>query len=416
MILFSYCGATFLSGLAWVVLIPIPDEAMDYYGINEVEMTFYAYVSAFLSIFLTPLSNWIISKSFYKTLHIVWFLNILGCWIRYTSKSNFWISVLGQSIIGSGTMLTLSSCSTLADIWFPKSQALLATSISAASNFIGIGFGFLYMSYSDNISQMMFIQALISSFFFIFNIIVLKKDIKKEESITFWVSVKIAFKDKNLLAMTICAGSGLGLNYTIISLFGILLQNENFSTIFAGWVGFCFLISGLIGGLVATYISEAKSSVYMALKIFLVLSIISSILFAGLLMFDYLTILTSILYGACLTGFLPLGIRSCVEYNPNISESVPTTMIYFSAQVLSCIYTYPILYFSDFAVISGLWLGSFIVFVTFTVYLFYIKISEDHKKYFYITDITPEINDINKRSEKSSIEASNVTLWNQGVA
>jgi Major Facilitator Superfamily len=409
MILASYFGAGVLNGMAWVTLIPIPDEAMDYYGINEIEMTFYAYIFCILSLPLTPLSSWIISKSFFKTLHIIWMLNILGCWIRYTSESNFWISVLGQSIIASGNMLLLSSCSTLADIWFPKSQALLATSISAASNFIGMGFGFLYMSYSDNISQMMFIQVLISSFFFVFNIIVLKKDIKKEESITFWVSVKIAFKDKKLLAMTICAGSGLGLNYTIISLFGILLENENFSTILAGWVGFCFLISGLIGGLVATYISEVKSSVYMALKIFLVLSIISSILFAGLLMFDYLTILTSILYGACLTGFLPLGIRSCVEYNPNISESVPTTMIYLGGQVFSCIYTYPILYFSDFAVISGLWLGSFIVFVTFTVYLFYIKISEDHKKYFYITDINPETKSMDRSTGQSlaSIPKSN---------
>jgi isoprenylcysteine carboxyl methyltransferase (ICMT) family protein YpbQ len=373
MILTSYFGAGFVNGVAWATLIPIPEKAMDYYGIDESEMTLYSYIFAITSVGLAPCSSWLISKSFYITLHTISIVNVVGCWIRYMSRSNFWISVLGQSIIASGNILQSSCCSTLAHIWFPESKVVLATSIAISSNFVGIGFGFLYMSYSDNISQMMLIQAFVSSFFFLFNIIVLKKDIKKEDSISFSDSVKIAFKDQKLLVMTISIGSEVGVNYAIIPLFGLLLESENYSTIDIGWVGFSYLMSGLIGGLFATYISGIKNSVATTLIFFLVFSVISSFLFVGLIKFHHITILTSGLYGSFLIGSIPLGIRRCVEHNPYIKESIPTNMIVFFAQLFSCIYTYPILYFKDFSKITGFWLSSFIVLVSFTVYYLYIE-------------------------------------------
>ena len=35
LILFSYCSASFINGLVYVSLIPIPEEATKYYNIND---------------------------------------------------------------------------------------------------------------------------------------------------------------------------------------------------------------------------------------------------------------------------------------------------------------------------------------------------------------------------------------------
>ena len=71
LVLISYCAASFLNGACWVVLVSIPDEAMDYYNINEGQLALYEIIASVISIPLTPPSGWLISESFYYSLHIV---------------------------------------------------------------------------------------------------------------------------------------------------------------------------------------------------------------------------------------------------------------------------------------------------------------------------------------------------------
>ncbi|OMJ66457.1 hypothetical protein SteCoe_36683 [Stentor coeruleus] len=366
-ILISYCGAAFINGVAWVTLIPISDKAMDYYNINDAELTMYSYSYALASVPLAPISAWIISKSFFATLHIVWTLNLMGCWLRYIAHSNFLISFSGQLSIALGNMLMLSSCSTLASLWFPPSQILFATSIASTANFIGMSLGFAYMPYCDSISTMMLIQAIISSILFAFNLLVLKKDHKHKIFIPFKESFILSLKDKILVGLTLSAGSGLAVNYALISILGLLLESENYSSVQTGWTGFTFLASGLLGALIATYMAEVKKATKGPLMIILVSALISSIVFAGILSFRYYSLPAVAFYGASITGFLPLSIRYCVEFAPTIDESVITNMIFFSAQVFSCIYTFPIQYWKAETKITGFWIASVLILLSFGI-------------------------------------------------
>lgn len=364
-ILISYCGAAFINGVAWVTLIPISDKAMDYYNINDAELTMYSYSYALASVPLSPISAWIISKSFFVSLHIVWILNLVGCWLRYIAHRNFLISFSGQLSIAFGNMLMLSSCSTLATLWFPPSQILFATSIASTANFIGMSLGFAYMPYCDSISTMMLIQAITSTVFFIFNLLVLKKDHKHKKVIPFKESFIFSLKDKIIVGLTLSAGSGLAINYAIISILGLLLESENYSPTQTGWTGFTFLISGLLGALLATFMAEVKKSTKGPLMILLVSSLISSVVFAGILNFHYYSLPAVVFYGASITGFLPLSIRYCVDYAPTIDESITTNLIFFSAQVFSCIYTFPIQYWKEETKITGFWIASVLILLSF---------------------------------------------------
>ena len=246
----------------------------------------------------------------------------------------------------------LGSCSTLAEIYFPT-QVILATSIATSANFIGMGFGFAYIPYFDNIPDLMLHQFIFSAVFWIFNLIALDKNSSAIKNISFKESLKIAMKDKILMLLTISLGSGLGVNYSIISVLGLLLLDENYSKYKIGWLGFVYLLSGLLGGLVATYIAEVKKSVKYPLLFFLLFSIFISIFFSAVVSFEIWAIIVSFFYGGSLIGVLPLSIRACINYSPEIQESIPTNMIYLWATIFSCIYSYPMEYCKELTTWNG---------------------------------------------------------------
>ena len=199
LVLLSYAGAAFINGSSWAVLITIPDQAMSYYNIGQAEMTLYSYIYSVLGIPLAPFTAWLISKSYFTTIHTVWVFSLIGSWVRFFAFRHFWISFIGQSLIGVVNLLIFSSCTTMTVLWFPPSLMVLVISLSTAANFIGMGFIWVYMPNFPNISQMMLIQACFCSFFWILNLLVMKKDKKKIDVLSFRDSIHMLLKIKLLL-------------------------------------------------------------------------------------------------------------------------------------------------------------------------------------------------------------------------
>jgi len=136
-----------------------------------------------------------------------------------------------------------------------------------------------------------------------------------------------------------------------------------------GWIGFILVITGMFGGLIATFLVEKFKAILQPLRVFLVLSIFSMIFWAAIIGTLLLAIIGSVFVGFSLVGFVPLGIRCAVEQNLRIEESIPTNMIFFMAQILSLIYTYPVQYFSTFTHYTGLWVAAFLVLMSFGIFL-----------------------------------------------
>jgi hypothetical protein len=373
LILTSYSVASFLGGAAWATLIVIPEEGTSYYNINEAELTLYSYTFAIISVFFGQVSNWMVAKSLYKSMHFIWLTIIIGCWIRVVAGQNFWISFAGQVVVSFSNMPVLTACSCVAAQWFPSRQLVLATSIGAAANFVGIGFSFIFMSFLPDVPLALITQAIIASVFFFFNLIVGKKDESGGEIIDFKEELIFSLKNKTLMILVVSVSMVLSVNYAVTSIIGILLEQQGFGVFSTGLMGFVITGSGMIGAIFATYLAEVRKSTKSSFRIFMVFTILSSIAFSALLHVDYVNYIVSALFGASITGSLPLGIRACIEFMDDVHESIPTNLIYLCAQVFSSILTYPIQYFFIVSGQSGLWVGSFFVLLSYAYLLYFTR-------------------------------------------
>ena len=365
LILFSYFSGSLLSGAVWLTLTPVPDEAMEYYSISESELTLYSYSFFVSSVLLSVFSTWLVSKSIFWTMHEIWFTTCLGCWIRVLAGRNFWISLLGQLIASLGNMPMLVVVSSLPIIWFKPSQVVLATSIAAAANFVGMGVSFIFMTQFPDIEQALLYQAYFGSAFFLYNLLVMSKDPEPKQENHLKQELASAIKDRVHMRFIFCISSGLGINYSIISIIGLLLEEHGYSRDYIGYVGCTYSLAGLVGGLLAAYLTEIHKSTKISLIVFFLLTVASAFAFVLCLNVNVVDLVFVGIYGATIIGGLPLGIRACVEYMTNIHDSIPTNMIYMFSQVLSCIYTYPIQFFKQETGISGFWVAAGLLVISY---------------------------------------------------
>lgn len=377
LILLSYSSSSFLSGAAWAILTPIPSEGMSYFSISPSLLTLYSYSFFITCIPLSIPSSYQVARSLHKSLHLIWISSLIGTWIRVLSGSNFWLSFLGQLVISSSCMLMLTACSTTASLWFPKHQLVLATSIGASSNFVGMGFSFLYMSYRPFIAEAMWGQALFASFFWLFNLIVSVKDPQSNENYEFWKSWKQVLRNWDLATLACLAACGLATNYAVASVIGFLMQEQGYDRVQSGWIGFIYAFSGLVGGLVATGLAEVQKSVRRSLVIVLAATIASSIGLSAVIRIEIASYLMAGVFGATLTGSLPLCIRICVEAEKEIHDSIPTNLIYFIAQIFSCLFVYPIQFCFYLTGITGMWAGSVFIICSYTLIIFFLRKQKD---------------------------------------
>jgi hypothetical protein len=381
LILASYSASSFLSGAAWATLIPIPSVGMSYFGITDWELTLYSYSFFLACVPLSLPSNWMVARSLHFSLHLIWATSLVGCWVRVLAGRNFWISFAGQLVLASGCMLMLTACSTTASIWFPSKQALMATSVGASANFVGIGFSYLLMSLWPDIRLALWGQALFASFFWVFNFSIIKSDpIQVDRNFQrFKDDWMICLKNKDLMILASLSACGLATNYAIASVIGFLLIQQGFSTAESGIVGFIYAISGLLGGLAASFVAEGQGQVKKILFFILISAITSSAIFSALIKFKFASFVLAAVFGASITGSLPLCIRICIESEKRINESIPTNLIYFIAQVFSCVFVYPIQFWQDWTGLTGMWAGCVLIVCSFSMIIFLLKKRNDVK-------------------------------------
>mmetsp|Transcript_18900 Transcript_18900/g.18904 ORF Transcript_18900/g.18904 Transcript_18900/m.18904 type:complete len:116 (+) Transcript_18900:767-1114(+) len=114
------------------------------------------------------------------------------------------------------------------------------------------------------------------------------------------------------------------------------------------------VMMGMIGGLIATYLVANYLSITKPLRIFLIGSILSTVVWAFIRAIFPLSISGAGFLGAMLIGHLPLGISAAVIEDRSIEESITTNMIFFMANLLGTIYTYPVQYFYELTNLTGL--------------------------------------------------------------
>jgi predicted MFS family arabinose efflux permease len=270
-------------------------------------------------------------------------------------------------------MPVLIGCSSVATRWFPPSQVILVTSIAAASNFVGTGFSFLFMCFAQDVPLAFLYQAVVSSVFFIFNLIIGKKEKTSGEKIELKEEMKKSLKNKTLMILVVFVSIPMSVYFAYGSIIGILLEQQGFGEFTTGLMGFVVTGSGMIGAIPATYLADVKKSTKSSLRVFMVLTILSSIALSALIHVDYLNYIASAVFGASITGSLPLGIRACIEFMNDVHESIPTNLIYLFGQIFGSFLTYPIQYFFLVSGQSGLWIASLFILLSYSFLLIFTR-------------------------------------------
>ena len=357
--LFLYSALQWFGGTIWISFASISNRASEYYSVSVDYINLFSLSFLILQLPMAPLSSYFLRKSYHWTMMIAYILSVVGVWIRVIAHKNFIFSLLGQLVIGAMNSMTLAACSTLTALWFKPTEQTLAVSIASTSNLLGAGCGLVFAPYISSISELLYIQAGYTSFLALVNMIFSRKFNEKDRTeITteFSKELSMIFRDWYLLALIFFISSGLaiayalsGVIYQVLNPFGI---DENES----GWIGFSMYIGAIVGGLFTSLIVHKSKTFIGPVRIFAVISLIGISLWAGLAYNFWGNIFGALISGLGLFGFMPLGIQAAVEQNKNIEESIPTNLIFLTAQGLSVGYTYPIIYFFGWCGLSGLWL------------------------------------------------------------
>ena len=128
-------------------------------------------------------------------------------------------------------------------------------------------------------------------------------------------------------------------------------------------------VGAIAGGLFTSLLVHRSKSFIGPVRIFALISLAGIIIWAAFAGNFYGSIVGSMVSGLGLFGFLPLGIQAAVHQNENIEESIPTNLIFLTAQTLSVAYAYPFIYFYGWIRLSGLWLGAILAASSFCALL-----------------------------------------------
>jgi cyanate permease len=201
--------------------------------------------------------------------------------------------------------------------WFAPEERVLATTIASLANFLGIGMG--YMLPLAGLQTALIVEAAFATLTFIGFLALARKHpptpsspSSEQSKMAFWESCKAMVKDPLLMGIIITTGSNIGVSFCIIELLGQLMENIGVGVLESAVVGLCFIISGTVGGLVATFFVEKLHTFVWPLRVLLIIS--AAGMFPLIWANSYgMYIAFFTIGGFGIIGFVPLAIEASIE-------------------------------------------------------------------------------------------------------
>ena len=268
---------------------------------------------------------------------------------------SFAFALTAQFFLALVNSMALVASATVAEVWFPPSEMVLSTTFTSLANFMGVGIGLVMPPYVGNVEITLMVEAGFGVVFLVAYIFLARKDpVRSPHAIACSDISAFLLRWRETIVLLMC-GSSIGTSYTLIGLFQQILSLNNYDSVQAGWAGLVLVAGGVTGGLIATVIVAKYHTFLLPLRIYIVLAIIAAVLQCVFLDIYSLYLVLDFLFGIGLVGFVPLAVRMGVIAASPLDESIPTNLMFTSAQVFSLIYTYPIIYFQQGKGWSGLW-------------------------------------------------------------
>ncbi|CAD6189913.1 unnamed protein product [Caenorhabditis auriculariae] len=289
--------------------------------------------------------------------------NCFGAWIKLlsTHPDGFWITFLGQTIVGASQMFTLGIPPRLAAVWFGPDEVSRACAAGVFGNQLGIAVGFVLPPLlvsngtSDEIAYDLNTMFLSSA---VLNSIILALAIcfftarpplppslaqltaqeEKAFDNNFWSTLRKLMTNKDFILLFITYGINTGVFYAISTLLSqMVLSVYPEETVAVGQVGLLIVVAGMLGSVVGGICLDK----FKKFKLTTILVYLFS--FVGMISFTFTIDLNSMalvfINAFFMTGYLPIGFEFAAEITYPAAEGTTSGLLNASAQIFGILLT-----------------------------------------------------------------------------
>ncbi|KAL6435123.1 hypothetical protein ACFW04_005312 [Cataglyphis niger] len=349
----SACQWIEYSIIANIITSVFPCILFRYYGVSSLMVDWTSMVFMLLyAIFVFPVQH-VSNNCGLRWMAILGSgLSCLGAWIKTFSvhPDRFYVTFIGQSIVGFTQTLILPIPGRLSAQWFPSNELSTATSLGIFGNQFGIALGFLLTpiivknhenldDIGNDLSRLCWTVAIVTTIGFSLVLILFQEEpklppsetralqkldrMKKEEA--FFVPIKRLCKNKSYILL--CNSHGLSIG--VLNAVGTLL-NQIFLMHFengeedAGRIGLVMIISGMAGAVsFGIFLDKTHKFKETAMTVYF-LTLCGQILFAVFIYvgIKWMVYVSAMFLGFFMSGYFAMGYELCTEYTYPESENI----------------------------------------------------------------------------------------------
>uniref|UniRef100_A0A915B322 Choline/ethanolamine transporter FLVCR1 n=1 Tax=Parascaris univalens TaxID=6257 RepID=A0A915B322_PARUN len=355
------------NAMQWIEYSIIAHIIVHFYSISYalVDWTSMIYMLSYI-VFVIP-ASWILDKYGLRVSVLLGASgNCIGAWIKTlsTNPHSFWITFIGQTIVGSSQMFILGIPPRLAAVWFGPEQVSTACAAGVFGNQLGIAIGFVvppllvHMGETEAIAADLKLLFLISAvtnsvilvliiFFFskqpplppsLAQLQSMERDVDKK----YMVSLKQLATNPNYLLLLVTYGINVGVFYAVSTLLSQMVlhyyPDEQATT---GTIGLLIVLAGMVGSVVCGIVLDKFHHYKLTTVVVYTFSFVGMVLFTftiDLGQIWYIFVIAALL-GFFMTGYLPIGFEFAAEITFPIAEGTTSGLLNASAQVFGVLMT-----------------------------------------------------------------------------
>ncbi|PSN51560.1 Feline leukemia virus subgroup C receptor-related protein 2 [Blattella germanica] len=257
-ILFIFACFALMNSFQWVQYSILANIVEAYYGVGSVavDWTSMIFLVSYI-ILIIPAAHFLDKKGLRWTIVLGTLLNAAGACVKIASvrQDLFWVTFIGQTLAAMASVFMISIPPCLAAAWFGENEVSTACSIGLFGNEMGIALGFyvptLLVSNSEDIdaigndlSTLFYISAGVSTSVFIIALIFFQD---KPPTPPSRQQAELVRADDDSLLATL---KRLLRNRNYVLLIIVYCFSQAGGEKLAGELGFIFVLSGMIGGVI----------------------------------------------------------------------------------------------------------------------------------------------------------------------
>ncbi|GMT27943.1 hypothetical protein PFISCL1PPCAC_19240, partial [Pristionchus fissidentatus] len=349
------------NGMQWTQYTIIVDHVCAFYNQvtpSLVDWTSMIYMLTYI-LFFVP-ASWFLDR-----FGLRWSLllgaggNCIGAWIKIlsTTPDAFWITFIGQTIVGASQMFTLGIPPKLAAVWFGSDEVSTACAAGVFGNQLGIAVGFLLPTLlvsggateevALQLNHLFLVSCVLNSFIFVLIICFFAEKPPlpasaaqaaaiEETQQGHGATLKGLMTDRNFLMLFVTYGLNTGVFYAVSTLLAQITKPFfPDATTEIGTIGLLIVVAGMAGSVVGGFVLDRFKKFKLTTLLVYLFSCLGMASITFTLQFKELWIVyvNGILMGFFMTGYLPIGFEFAAELTFPAAEGTVGGLLNAAAQI-----------------------------------------------------------------------------------